>query len=113
MKKLILLFPFLLTGCTVNPVQVAADAAFCSSAESVLTNVQKAYEEQIVDSEFINSTTEFLSTIAEPLSDSLGDDIDQLSNELSSSAPVSESQDAIDDLLLSIKDRCAEVGVEF
>ncbi len=113
MKKLILLVPLLLTACSVNPAQVAADAAFCSSAESILQNVQQAYEEQIVDSEFINSTTEFLSSITEPLSDSLGDDIDQLSSELSSSAPVSESQDAIDDLLVSIRERCAEVGVEF
>ena len=113
MKKLILLVPILLTACSVNPAQVAADAAFCSSAESILQNVQQAYEEQIVDSEFINSTTEFLSSITEPLSDSLGDDIDQLSSELSSSAPVSESQDAIDDLLVSIRERCAEVGVEF
>lgn len=113
MKKLILLVPLLLTSCSVNPVQVAADAAFCSSAESVLKNVKQAYEEQIVDSEFINSTTEFLSSISEPLSDSLGDDIDQLSSELSSSAPVSESQEAIDDLLVSIRERCAEVGVEF
>ncbi len=113
MKKLILLFPVILTACSVNPVQVAADAAFCSSSESVLKNVRQAYEEQIVDSELINSTTEFLSAITEPLSDSLGDDIDQLSSELSSSAPVSESQDAIDDLLVSIRERCAEVGVEF
>ena len=113
MKKIILLAPLVLAGCSVNPVQVAADAAFCSSAESILQNVKQAYEEQVVDSEFINSTTEFLSSITEPLSDSLGDDINQLSSELSSSAPVSESQEAIDDLLVSIRERCEEVGVEF
>lgn len=113
MKKLLLLLPLVLTGCTVNPVQVAADAAFCSSAESVLTNLSEAYENQVVDSEFVASASDFLSGITQPLSDELGEDIDNLTGQLSSSAPVNETQAAIDKLLEDISIRCQEVGVEF
>ena len=113
MKKLFLLIPLILTGCTVNPVQVAADAAFCSSAESVLTNLGEAYENQVVDSEFVASASEFLSGITEPLSDELEEDINNLTSQLSSSAPVSETRAAIDNLLEDISIRCQEVGVEF
>ncbi|HEY7797047.1 MAG TPA: hypothetical protein VIB61_04675 [Microbacteriaceae bacterium] len=113
MKKLLLLLPLVLTGCTVNPVQVAADAAFCSSAESVLTNLSEAYENQVVDSEFVASASDFLSGITQPLSDELGEDINNLTGQLSSSAPVNETQAAIDQLLEDISIRCQEVGVEF
>ena len=115
MKKLLALtlLLFAVSGCTVNPVQVAADAAFCSSAESVLQSVNEAYENQVVDSEFLSSAAEFLSGVTEPLSDGLGDDVGNLLEELSSSAPVSESRAAIDELLIDIGNRCEEVGVEF
>lgn len=113
MKKLLLLLPLVLTGCTVNPAQVAADAAFCSSAESILTSVDEAYKSQIVDSEFVATATEFLSSITAPLSDELEQDIDNLTGQLSSSAPVSETRDAIDRLVADINLRCQEVGVEF
>lgn len=113
MKKLLLVTPFLLTGCTVNPVQVAADAAFCSSAESVLQGIQQAYEDQLVDSEFVASTAKFFEGLTEPLSNGLGDDVSDLMAELSSSQPVSESRQAVDELLADIAVRCAEVGVEF
>lgn len=113
MKRLFLLSPLLLTGCTVNPVQVAADAAFCSSAESILTNLQQSYESQVIDSEFLASSTEFLSGLTEPLSNQLGDDISSLLDQLSSSAPVSETRESVDQLLADISVRCAEVGVEF
>ena len=113
MKKLLLLTPILLTSCTVNPVQVAADAAFCSSAESILTNLQQGYETQVVDSEFLASSADFLSGLTEPLSDQLGDDINSLLNQISSSAPVSETRESVSQLLADINVRCSEVGVEF
>ena len=113
MKKLLILFPMVLTGCTVNPVQVATDAAFCSSAQSILQNLSEAYENQIVDSEFVASASEFLSGITQPLSVELGEDLNSLSSQLSSSAPVSETQASIDQLLQDISIRCQEVGVEF
>lgn len=97
----------------MNPAQVAADAAFCSSAESILQNLGEAYENQVVDSEFVGSAADFLSSITEPLSDELGQDIDELTSELSSSAPVSETSEAIDRLVADINLRCQEVGVEF
>jgi capsid protein len=113
MKRLLLLSPLLLTACTVNPVQVAADAAFCSSAESILTNLQQGYETQVVDSEFLASSADFLSGLTEPLSNQLGDDINSLLDQLSSSAPVSETRESVDQLLADISIRCSEVGVEF
>ncbi|MDR9363310.1 MAG: hypothetical protein RI590_04250 [Microbacteriaceae bacterium] len=113
MKKLLLLTPLVLAGCTVNPAQVAADAAFCSSAESILQNLSEAYENQVVDSEFVLSATDFLSSITEPLSEELEQDIDNLSAQLSSSAPVSETSEAIDRLVADINLRCQQVGVEF
>jgi hypothetical protein len=112
-KSFLLALPLLLAGCSVNPAQVAADAAFCASAESVLNTVQNSYQQNVVDSEFLASATEFLSDITAPLSDALGDDIKSLSEQLSSSQPVSETEDAVDGLIEDIKLRCSEVGVEF
>jgi len=112
-KPFLLVMPLVLAGCSVNPAQVAADAAFCASAESVLNTVQTSYQQNVVDSEFLASATAFLSDITAPLSDALGDDIRSLSEQLSSSQPVSETEAAVDGLIEDIKLRCSEVGVEF
>jgi hypothetical protein len=66
MRLTLLLLPLILTGCSVNPAQVAADAAFCSSAESLLQNIGDAYEQELVDSELLASASNFFSGLSNP-----------------------------------------------
>lgn len=113
MRIMLVLLPLFLSGCSVNPAQVAADAAFCSSAESLLQNIGDAYERELVDSELLASASNFFSGLSNPLSEEMSQDVENLLNQLSSSAPVTDSQEAVDQLLSDISARCLEVGVEF
>lgn len=115
MRYFVLFLPLLvLTGCSANPAQAAADAAFCVSAESTLTAISDGYNAGLVDSGVLASATElFSSTLGSLVTDELSGSLDQLGELVGQSQPVTESSEQVSKLLEDIRTRCSAVGVEF
>lgn len=104
----------MLAGCSSDIATAAADAAACRALESTLTGLSEAYDAGLVDSGVVSSVDELIGdSVRGLLSTSLANDLKNLGEELKSTDPAVAASDQIDELLESVRVRCADVGVVF
>ena len=104
----------MLTGCSSDIATAAADAAACRALESTLNGLADAYAAGLVDSGVVARVDELIGdSVRGLLSTSFANDLKNLGEELKSTDPAVEASTQIDELLESLKLRCADVGVVF
>ena len=103
-----------LTGCSIEEVAAtAADAAACKALSSSLDGVSKAYQEGVIDSGMLEQIDDLVGDQLDTLlSSSLADDLSGLLKSLAQSESVAGAQESVDGFLVSIRERCAAVGVD-
>lgn len=106
---------FSLSGCNAQEVaQAAADAAACRAGESVVAEVQAAYEAGMVDSGVLALVDTLIgdqldALVSSELSGLFGD----LKDAVSANTPVEEAAAKVAAVNAEIASRCSEVGVDF
>jgi len=104
----------MLAGCSNDIATAAADAAACRALESTLTGLSKAYAAGLVDSGVVTRVDELIGdSVRGLLSTSFANDLKNLGEELKSTDPAVNASNQIDELLGSVRMRCADVGVVF
>ena len=119
MKKSILVISSLvglgmLTGCSGDIATAAADAAACRALESTLAGLSVAYTAGLIDSGVVTRVDELIGdSVRGLLSTSFANDLKDLGEVLKSTDPAVAATGQIDELLESVRVRCADVGVVF
>lgn len=104
-----------LTACSVEDVaQAAADAAACRAGESVVAEVQAAYEAGVVDSGMLTLVDSLIGDqVTALLSSELAGLFGDLKDAVSATTPVEEAAAKVAAINADIAARCGEVGVDF
>lgn len=104
-----------LTGCDAQEIaQVAADAAACRAGESVIAEVQAAYEAGLVDSGVLTLVDSLIGDQVDALlSSELAGLFSELRTTVAATAPVEETAAKVSEINQEISARCSEVGVDF
>ena len=103
-----------LTGCSVEEIAAtAADAAACKALTSTLDGLSNAYQEGLIDSGVLSQVDDLVGDQVDSLlSTNLAQDLSGLLESLAQSESASGAQESVDGFLDSIRERCAQVGVE-
>ena len=104
-----------LTGCSAQDIaQAAADAAACRAGQSVVAEVQSAYEAGVVDSGVLSHIDALIGDQVDALlSSELAGLLRDLRAVVSEAAPVEETAAKVAEINAGIATRCSEVGVDF
>lgn len=104
-----------LSGCSAEEVaQAAADAAACRAGQSVLAEVQSAYEAGLVDSGVLATVDSLIGDqVTALLSSELAGLLTELKDAVAASTPAEEAAAKVAAINADIASRCGEVGVDF
>lgn len=106
---------FTLSGCNAQEVaQAAADAAACRAGQSVIAEVQAAYEAGMIDSGILTHLDSLLGNQVDALlSSELAGLFEELRSVVAETEPVADTAAKVEEINGEIASRCGEVGVSF
>ena len=102
-----------LSGCSLEEVAAtAADAAACQALSSTLAGIADAYQQGLVDSGVLSQIDALIGDQLDGvLSSGLAQDLGNLTDALAQTETAAGAQQQVEELLASINDRCAGVGI--
>lgn len=102
-----------LSGCSLEEVAAtAADAAACQALSSTLSGLADAYNSGLVDSGVLAQIDTLVGDqLDSVLSSGLAQDLGALTDALAQTETAAGAQQRVDELITSINDRCAGVGI--
>lgn len=111
------LLAFFLSSCGITDVAKnvaagAADATACKAFGSTIKSISSGYQSGLVDSGLITRLDDLVGEQARSLLTSgLARDLNSLADELGKTTTVEDSKEKIQKITDSIKQRCADAGV--